>query len=318
MTVARLLEAFEKSIGAGGREVLSAPFEPDAWLIYAVTASFTGRVAAWPGSHVPASGAMRLIAGSSIRVPGRGQQLAIHNGDAAAVDLIIMALAGLPAEVAAVAGGSGGGSVADEKVKVTAADSTPSYLFSKLAAGDGITLTVLSPGADEDVQISAAGVLDDLATDTTETHIASSVTETSVFSYTVPGGTLSTNRLLELRLALRYYNTADGAALTIRVKYGATTILTLSDTNPTVTVPKYGFLEVMLWGDGATNAQEALGVFYLSPNGLPPEIFGSDEGTSAEDSTADKTLDVTIQLGSNNANHTATAKVVLLRGAYAP
>ena len=314
----RLLAAFEKAIGAGGRDVLSAPFEPDVGLIYSPT-TFTGRVAAWPGSHVAASGAMRLIPGSSIRVPGRGQQLAIHNGDAVAVDLIILALAGLPAEVAAVAGGTGGGSVADEKVKVTAADSTPSYLFSKLAAGDGITLTVLSPGADEDVQISAAGVLDDLATDTTETHIVSSVTETSVFSYTVPGATLSTNKLLELRIALRWLNSVDGSIPTIRVKYGATTILTLTQAALAASAtPRYGILDVFLWGDGATNAQEGLGSLVMSRTTMVPETTARGEGTAAEDSTADKTLNVTIQLGSSNANHTATVKAVLLRGAYTP
>lgn len=45
----------------------------------------------------------------------------------------------------------------DWKVKVTAADTTPNFLFPKLAAGTNITLTVLNPGANEQVEIAAVG-----------------------------------------------------------------------------------------------------------------------------------------------------------------
>ena len=49
----------------------------------------------------------------------------------------------------------------DELVKVTAADTTPNYLSPKLAAGAGITLAVLNPGANEQVQITATAVSED-------------------------------------------------------------------------------------------------------------------------------------------------------------
>lgn len=45
----------------------------------------------------------------------------------------------------------------DHKMLVDGSDTTPGYLFPKLAAGSGITLTVLSPGGVEQVQISASG-----------------------------------------------------------------------------------------------------------------------------------------------------------------
>jgi hypothetical protein len=57
----------------------------------------------------------------------------------------------------ALAGVSGGGTGVDEKVKVSATDTTTNYLLSKLAAGAGISLTTLSPGGNESVQITATG-----------------------------------------------------------------------------------------------------------------------------------------------------------------
>lgn len=54
-------------------------------------------------------------------------------------------------------GGTGGG---DEKVKVSADDTTTSYLLSKLDAGTGIQLTELNPGANEQVRVTATTTLD--------------------------------------------------------------------------------------------------------------------------------------------------------------
>lgn len=45
----------------------------------------------------------------------------------------------------------------DNKVSVSLADTTPGFLQGKLAAGAGITLTVLNPGANESLSISASG-----------------------------------------------------------------------------------------------------------------------------------------------------------------
>ena len=45
------------------------------------------------------------------------------------------------------------GSVDDHKVAVTANDTTPNYLSSKLSADVGVTLTLLTPGANENLEI---------------------------------------------------------------------------------------------------------------------------------------------------------------------
>jgi len=49
---------------------------------------------------------------------------------------------------------SGGGSATDELVKITALDTTASFLQSKLAGGAGIATRVLNSGGDEDLEVS--------------------------------------------------------------------------------------------------------------------------------------------------------------------
>ena len=51
---------------------------------------------------------------------------------------------------------SGGGNGADEKVKVSANDTTADYLLAKLAAGTGIAITEINDGGNEDAQIAVS------------------------------------------------------------------------------------------------------------------------------------------------------------------
>lgn len=53
-----------------------------------------------------------------------------------------------------------GGSTTDERVKVSAADTTTDFLSSKLIAGPNVALTVVSPGADEKLRIDSTGQSD--------------------------------------------------------------------------------------------------------------------------------------------------------------
>ena len=49
------------------------------------------------------------------------------------------------------------GGALDELVRVTSDDDIAGFLNDKLAAGSGIGLTVISPGADEDLRIAVVG-----------------------------------------------------------------------------------------------------------------------------------------------------------------
>ena len=52
-------------------------------------------------------------------------------------------------------GGGGGGT--DEKVKVTAADTTANYLFDKISASNGLTQEIINAGANEKLQLNYVG-----------------------------------------------------------------------------------------------------------------------------------------------------------------
>jgi hypothetical protein len=94
----------------------------------------------------------------------------------------------------AIAGGGGGGG-ADEKAKVTSADTTTNYLDSKIVAGSNITKTILNPGGNEQLQISAAGAAADekakvSTNDTTTDFLYSKIAAGSGISKSIlnPGG----------------------------------------------------------------------------------------------------------------------------------
>jgi len=53
-------------------------------------------------------------------------------------------------------GGASGGGGTDDKVRISATDTTNDYLGAKIVAGDNITLTTLNPGANETIEVSSA------------------------------------------------------------------------------------------------------------------------------------------------------------------
>lgn len=146
-------------------------------------------------------------------------------------------------------------------------------------------------------------------------NIDNSTAETSIFSGTVPGGTLGTQGCVHVVASgIWLNNSGSNATFTLKIKYGATTLF--EDVSATLT--STGFtrtwqLEFRLFADNSTSAQRLAGTIAMGTAagvttgygdiagtvsmGNPP--FG---GTSAEDSTANKTLDVTITLSLANDN----------------
>lgn len=126
--------------------------------------------------------------------------------------------------------------------------------------------------------------------------VDNSTTETTILSYTVPGGTLSTGNILKFQLVVRAYNfTGADKALDLTLKYGSTELITgvggidgVSGNRNTIFV-----IDGFLWANGATDAQ--IGMLNL------PYIFGGmesplwDFGSASEDSTGDLNLALTMQ-----------------------
>jgi hypothetical protein len=135
-------------------------------------------------------------------------------------------------------------------------------------------------------------VLDQTATDVT---VGNTTTETTVYSKSIPGGTLGTVGKLRLTIHWRQKNHAggDGISLTVRYKFGATTLITenTGDINMTAFGDQTSIFELM--ADTATNTQLAKSLHIGINNGVA-SLFTA-RGPASEDSTAAKTLAVTFQ-----------------------
>ena len=177
---------------------------------------------------------------------------------------------------------------------------------SKVLASSSVTSTEL--GYVSGVTSSIQTQLDALATTettyakilnhtTTPVTVGDTVTETSIYSFSVPGGSLSTNRRIGVKLFGKW--SGDGShALTIRAKYGATTICSLEYFNSGGTPSNAPFnIQFDLTSSGATGTQN--GFLQAQAYDAREVIASSGQqasfGTATEDSTADKTLNITVQ-----------------------
>ncbi len=156
------------------------------------------------------------------------------------------------------------------------------------------------------------------STGSTTPVIDNSAAETSVASGTIPANTLGTGTSAVVHLQLHGFvlnNSGLGRDFTLRIKYGATTLFddaTSGSLLANSTIGRIVIIDVWLCGDGTTGTQRMWGEIRIggvtSPTAgygdigaagiMTPRTFG---GTSSEDSTADKTLDLTVQLSTANA-----------------
>lgn len=157
---------------------------------------------------------------------------------------------------------------------------------------------------------------------TVNTTVSNTAAETLLYTFSIPGGTLGTNRCLNLQMQLAITDNAAAAqSLSLRLKYGATTLATLDYVTgidngagriSTIGGTAWGVIcTALVSGDGATNAQigtigvmsplktlgEAVGEPATTTNIVGGAVGGS-RGTAAEDSTATKTLNITAQWAS--------------------
>lgn len=141
-----------------------------------------------------------------------------------------------------------------------------------------------------------AVILDRSRPNVTVTNTAS---ETDVFTISVAGNTLGSTGRLRLTLLGGKVKNGGGTdnAMTMRVKYGSTTVATISvpgvSTDNAATRPCD--LEVDLWNDNATNAQICHARCVAGTNDGSGATIAIARGTASEDSTASKTFKVTWQ-----------------------
>jgi hypothetical protein len=174
-----------------------------------------------------------------------------------------------------------------------------------------------------------SALLDKVTADTT---VGNTGTETTIYTKSIVGGTLSTNNALRLTMQMKISLDSDVSlgshqSLALRFKYGATTLVTDTISGPATgsAITNKGLILVVdLSADGATNAQllhergqlEAIvgsaGAGNPGFNDLVGMTSNVKFGTAAEDSTAAKTLLVSAQWTNNSASGSVTMQYAKL------
>lgn len=147
-------------------------------------------------------------------------------------------------------------------------------------------------------------------------NVTNTTTETGLYSLSVPGGLLGTDRALRLTVFGRYLNNSGlNATFTLRVKYGGTTyyqgITPALATNASRRPCKF---EVWLSANNATNSQRVWGQFAVgnvTATTTGEGAFSAGDqvamtwaGNAAIDSTAAQTFALTLEHSTANANVT--------------
>lgn len=157
-----------------------------------------------------------------------------------------------------------------------------------------------------------AGILD---TKTSATTINTTTTETSIYSYTIPGGTLGSSDYLRLTLYNDFLNsTGAGRTITTRVKFGGSTVLDYtSSTHGSLAYRRPDSYEILVMSLGATNSQMVV---------MRERLEGTQQGTTTtgtgqwsgqfgaqihsatltNDMTSNQTIEVTVELSFSSAN----------------
>lgn len=195
----------------------------------------------------------------------------------------------------------------------TAAGGTGARLF--INPSSTVSTSAGSGDAGKVPRLGATGVLDTtflsgvgkIATSGAAANVTNTVTETNVFSVSVPANTLGTSSAVRAVIFVSNFNYDDtNSTLTIRAKYGTTTLATLviDPSAGDVTAAQAGRVTFNLIANAATNAQRGILEVDLYKNQLDPKSATQvaytkavNSGTAAEDSTGALNIIVSVQWG---------------------
>jgi hypothetical protein len=228
-----------------------------------------------------------------------------------------------------------GGANASTTVRGIVEEATSAEMIAGTAAGGTGARLFLNPslvaetGTDKIVKTKSTGFIDGSIISTSKKIYLSTTevtftngdggsgagTEHTCFSTTVAGGILSTNGGLKLKMYIQSGNiaTADNA-WTIRLKYGGSTLVTLTSfTNSNAVTGLEGYFEGYILADGATNTQKATATCWMIAKddseatadtsvSVSKNFFGGSVGSGAVDSTASQTLAISVQMTNSTDN----------------
>lgn len=145
--------------------------------------------------------------------------------------------------------------------------------------------------------------------DLTGTTVSNTTTETNLHSISIPGGTLGSSEGVHFKIFVTNIS-GDGNGITIRLKYGSTTVASIAPTFTTTMDSGSGVIEGYLFGNGGTSSQYGT-IRSTFADGTEAESNASN-GTSTEDSTGALNLVVSAQHGEASASLTISTSLMVV------
>lgn len=173
------------------------------------------------------------------------------------------------------------------------------FASTNISAAEAETL---SDGSDATLLHSHSNNAKLLDKDLTQHVFSNSGNENTVYTYTVPGGTLSTNRGLKVKVFFSDIDD-DGAAAntTFNLKYGSTTIASIAQD---VAVNTFAYAEAYIFAT-ATNAQSGYLTLFTNRTGAAGTTAFMAKGTATVDSTGDLAVVLTVTGAAGGADTTS-------------
>jgi hypothetical protein len=141
-----------------------------------------------------------------------------------------------------------------------------------------------------------------LASDVSPAVLTNSASSTNMYTYTIPGGTLSTNKIIRLVLQGAYYNNSGATrTITATVRYGGVTVATRTSAALNNGATPGGFnIVVYLSADNSTQLQTT--TFNAVAGVIGDSSAWAGGGTSTIDSTVNQDLSIDLQHSAANAS----------------
>lgn len=152
-----------------------------------------------------------------------------------------------------------------------------------------------------------------------DTDVANTAAETSLWSKVITGGDMGSNGMLKLSILGDYlHNNAGGDSLAVKVKFGGTTIFndTLAFGGVVGATRQPFWIEAVLANRGSTSSQLLSGLLFSTyANTSAPatgigfishsvaQTVGTFSNTAAIDTTTDQTFQITVQWSTASANN---------------
>lgn len=216
-----------------------------------------------------------------------------------------------------------GGANASETARGIVEEATDAEVTAGTATGaTGAKLFVTPAKLATRLSASVPGKVD---IDTTEITVGNTTVETTLFDATIAANTLGTNGALKFVALISNFGMTNANGLILRLKYGATTVSTLTLNNdagaPGGTASNAsGIIHGYLVADGATNAQK--GALFVTVGdelmtASAASVSGTvgvkaSSGTAAENSTGALTLTLSADWTSADASSTITVEFWVL------